>query len=38
VQAKLELGTPPQIIVEEEHQPLRTIQRFATNMRRYGSM
>ena len=38
VQAKLELGTLPQVIVVEEHQHLRTIQRFATNMRRYGSM
>jgi transposase len=38
VQAKLELGMSTQTIAEEEHQPLRTIQRFATNMHRYGSI
>jgi transposase len=38
VKAKLELGTPPNVVAEEEHLKLRTVQRFATNIRRYGSM
>ena len=38
VKAKLELGLLPNVVAEEEHLKLRTVQRFATNLRRYGSM
>jgi hypothetical protein len=38
IQAKIELGMPPLTIFEEEHVPLRTVQRFATNYRRFGQL
>jgi hypothetical protein len=38
IEAKIELGMPPLTIFEEEHVALRTIQRFATNYRRFGSI
>jgi transposase len=38
IEAKIELGMAPLTIFEEEHVALRTIQRFATNYRRFGSI
>jgi hypothetical protein len=38
IQAKIELGMPPLTIFEEEHVSLRTVQRFATNYRRFSQL
>ena len=38
IEAKIELGLKPQVIFKEEHVSLRTVQRFATNVRRHGTM
>ena len=38
IKAKIELGLRPQVVFKEEHVSLRTVQRFATNIHRHGSI